>query len=334
MAYTTINKSTDYFNTKLYTGNGSAGHAITGVGFQPDWVWYKGRNDTEDPKIFDAVRGVTKAIKPNGTDAEFTQSGVTSFDSDGFTLGSHTGGNENNINFVAWNWKGNGAGSSNTDGSITSTVSANTTAGFSIVKWTSSTGADTVGHGLGVTPQVVISKTRSVSNNWNVHTTIIDGSNDYLFLNTSGASGNSSYAVPTSSIFNFNYGSSTDFISYVFAQKKGYSKFGSYTGNGDADGAFVYTGFKPAVIIAKLSSGVSDWRIYDNKRLGYNVDNNPLRVNDSRAEETDDNIDFLSNGFKWRTTDSALNGSGSTYIYMAFASAPLVGSNNIPATAR
>ena len=201
--------------------------------------------------LTDAVRGATKVLQSNTTTAEQTfAQGLTSFDSDGFTAGNSDDIN-GNYNYASWNWKANGAGSSNTDGSITSTVSANTTAGFSIVKWTSSTGADTVGHGLGVTPQVVISKTRSVGGDWTIHTTIIDGSNDYLFLNTTSASGNSSYPVPTSSIFNYNYGSSTDFISYVFAEKTGYSKFGSYTGNGNADGTFVYTGFKPAFIKAK-----------------------------------------------------------------------------------
>ena len=335
MAYTTIDKPTDYFNTKLYTGNGST-QSITGVGFQPDWTWIKPRSVSYGHSLHDSVRGASKRLISNNSGAEDTFNAFESFDSDGFSL-SVDGGvaiNDNTETFVSWNWLAGGTASSNTDGSITSTVSANTTAGFSIVKWTSSTGADTVGHGLGVTPQVVISKTRSVSNNWSVHTTVFDGSNDYLFLNLANGSGNSSYAVPTSSIFNYNYGSITDHISYVFAEKKGYSKFGSYTGNGNSDGTFVYLGFKPAVIIAKLSSGTSDWRIYDNKRLGYNVDNNPLRINDSRAEETDDNIDFLSNGFKWRTTDGALNGSGSTYFYMAFASSPFVTSTGIPTTAR
>ena len=343
MAYTTINKSTDYFNTKLYTGTGSS-NAITGVGFQPDWVWIKSRNTAEWHHVIDAVRGGTNVLFTNTANAEDPRSGtgkghITSFDTDGFTT-VDTAGNGTNISgstYASWNWLASNTTASNTDGSITSTVSANTTSGFSIVSWTSSTGADTVGHGLGVTPKVVISKTRSVGNNWSVHTTIIDGSNDYLFLNTTGASGNSSYAVPTSSIFNFNYGSSTDFISYVFAEKKGFSKFGSYTGNGSSDGSFIFTGFKPAFLILKRYDSTNNWYMYNNKVNPYNETDRPLKADNSESESTifgGNELDFLSNGFKLRDTLGATNASGGTYIYMAFAENPFTTSTGIPCTAR
>jgi hypothetical protein len=337
MAYTSINKPSDYFNTKLYTGNGST-QSITGVGFQPDWVWQKTRNYDYSHTLADVVRGASLNIFTNNTLGDQTVSnGLTSFDSDGFSVGADLGWNasaSDRNSKVAWNWKAGGTASSNTDGSITSTVSANTTSGFSIVSWTSSTGADTVGHGLGVTPQIVISKTRSIANNWSVHTTIIDGSNDYLFLNTTGASGNSSYSVPTSSIFNFNYGSSTDFISYVFAEKKGFSKFGSYTGNGSSDGPMIYTGFKPAWVLQKNTSVTQGWQLQDNKRLGYNSDNYLLQPHTDQSESALQRVDLLSNGFKVRTTDAGQNASGNNYIYMAFAESPFTTSTGVPTTAR
>ncbi len=340
MAYTTINKHTDYFNTKLYTGNGSAGHAITGVGFQPDWVWYKGRNDTEDPKIFDAVRGVTKAIKPNGTDTEFTQSGVTSFDSDGFTLGSHTGGNENNINFVAWNWKANGQGSSNSDGSITSTVSANTTAGFSIVSYTGTGSVATVGHGLGVAPKLIIVKRLSGGTEaWPVDCRAASG---IMYLNETGSLGsygNSSpfpSTAPTTTVFSIGTAnnanaSGSPFIAYCFAEKTGYSKIGQYRGNGNNDGAFVYTGFRPEFTLIKPSSASQNWQIHDTKRDGYNVKNDNLAPNNNAAEADNQFMDILSNGFKLRS--STYSASSTSYVYLAFGQS-LVGSNNIPCTAR
>jgi hypothetical protein len=344
MAYTSINKPSDYFNTKLYTGDGSSPRSITGIGFQPDWVWTKNRSGTNGHVLYDSVRGASAGeISTHNTNAEGLATGygeLTSFNSDGYTFeDGETNGvvfNNSGNNYVSWNWKAGGTASSNTDGSITSTVSANTTSGFSIVSWTSSTGADTVGHGLGVTPQIVITKTRSATNNWSVHTTIIDGSNDYLFLNTTGASGNSSYSVPTSSIFNFNYGSSTDFISYVFAEKKGFSKFGSYTGNGSSDGPMIYTGFKPAWVMIKRTNSATPWCMWDNKRNTFNLTQNYLYANDSGAEGSGANIDMdmLSNGFKLRNSTSFLNTSGDNFIYMAFAEHPFVSSTGTPTTAR
>jgi len=342
MAYSAIPKSTSYFNSKLYTGNGST-NAITGVGFQPDWVWIKDRGDTHDHNAYDAVRGVTKMITPNENYAESTVSAsLTSFDSDGFTLGNVARSNANGGSLVSWNWKANGTGSSNTDGDITSTVSTNTTSGFSIVKYTGNGSTNqTVGHGLGSVPKLIINK-QLTTQNWFVYHHSI-GNTDVLKLNTTDAKTTSSAwnnTTPTSSVFTIGTSSSTnvsgeDFINYCFAEKTGFSKFGSYVGNGNVDGAFIYTGFKPAFVMYKNSSVAGGhWQIYDNKRLGYNSPNKVLRANLTNAE-ADDEIDIVSNGFKCRATnDNNNNHNGVTYIYMAIAEAPLVGSNNVPANAR
>ena len=343
MAYTTINKSTDYFNAQTWAGNDGSDRAMT-TSFQPDWVWIKATDGTQDHQIYDAVRGATKDIHSNNTDAEgTTTNGLKSFTSTGFTIGGDAGVNDVSLDYVGWSWKaGNSSGSSNSDGDITSTVSANTTAGFSIVKWTGSGANATIGHGLGAVPKMYIVKNVSATNDWNVyhHKT----GNEYrLFLNTTAASEDNASAwndtSPTSSVFsvgtntNVNQSGST-MIAYVFTEKKGYSKFGSYTGNGNANGAFIYTGFKPAFLIVKRSSDVEDWKMFDNKRPGYNLTNLRLKPNGNESEASSGGFDFTSNGFKARSTDAAENASGSTYIYMAFAEAPLVGSNNTPATAR
>lgn len=340
MAYTTINKSTDYFNTKLYTGNGTTDTAITGVGFQPDLTWFKGRTNTENHFLFDAVRGATKRLIPNGTSSEATETNsMKSFDSDGFTLGTMGEVNQNTINYASWNWKANGAGSSNTDGDVTSTVSANQTAGFSIVT-VSNLNSNSFGHGLGAEPHLVIGKRTDDVANWRVYYKGI-ASGKSLFLNSTAgettegsriASANSSTVTVTGSGNGGSAGTGTA-VYYCFAPKKGFSKIGTYTGNGNADGAFVYTGFKPAFVMIKATSGTENWQMYDNKRLGYNVDNNMLRANLSNAEQTDDDIDILSNGFKLRRNSGAFNNSGSTYIYIAIGQS-LVGSNNVPCTAR
>jgi len=341
MAYTTVNKSTDYFNTKLYTGNGST-NAITGVGFQPDWVWIKSRSDTSNHRIYDAVRGGTKTLYSNLTNAQGTNAdAITSFDSDGFTLGANAQSNGNGLSLASWNWKANGTGSANTDGTVNSTVSVNTTAGFSIVKWTG-TGADgTVGHGLGVAPKVVIVKSLGSTEGWYSYWQPL-GNNKQVQLNATTASATTTLwlnTTPTSSVFSvLNHGAtngSGDYIAYCFAEKAGYSKIGSFTGNGNADGSFIYTGFKPAWVMYKVSSTTSDWYIQDNKRLTYNVNNTRLEANNSDAEVTGaaDSIDMLSNGFKMRNASASFNASGATYIYMAFGQS-LVGSNNVPCTAR
>jgi hypothetical protein len=345
MAYTTINKSTDYFNTKLYTGNGST-QSITGVGFQPDWTWLKARSETEYNFLYDAVRGATKGLSSDLTIGEDTySSGLTAFASDGFTLGSSNGINRNGTTYASWNWKANGQGSSNTDGSINTTyTSVNTTAGFSISTYTGTGSAATVGHGLGVAPKMIITKNISTTTNWHVYHEAI-GATKYLHLNLTNAEGTASSVwnntAPTSSVFSIGTGDGTNksgdtIVAYCFAEKTGYSKFGSYTGNGSTDGAFVYTGFKPAFLLWKNSSAAEGWWIVDNKRTIINPTNNLLRADQNAAELVGNanlKLDLLSNGFKLRQTDGALNSSGAKFIYMAIGQS-LVGSNNIPATAR
>ena len=344
MAYSTISKPSLHFNTKLYTGNGSTNHSITGVGFQPDWTWIKSRDDAYSHFVFDAVRGVGKQIHPNLTNAESTNlNNLYSFDSDGFSLaqsGNDDVTNRNNSNFASWNWKANGAGSANTDGTINSTVSVNTTAGFSIVSYTGNgTNGATVGHGLGVAPKVIMIK-RLTTGDWlNYHSAI--GGDKYLILNKTDAEATASGIFSSSTnTFGFptSYGgtnpSSTAMIAYCFAEKTGYSKFGSYNGNGNADGTFVYTGFKPAFLMYKRTAGTSDWVMVDNKRDPINVCDEELYANLNASAGTTDLLDFTSNGFKCRRSHTSQNANGETYIYMAFAENPIVGSNNIPATAR
>ena len=347
MAYTTIDKPTDYFNTKLYSGNGGT-QAISGIGFAPNWVWTKGRSGTygvSNHKLFDSVRGATKTLFGNLTLAESTQTnGLTSFDSDGFSLGDDSNVNASSTTYVSWNWLGANGTASNTDGSITSTVSANTTAGFSIVSYTGTGSNATVGHGLGVAPSMIIFKSRGTAN-WLVYHQGI-GNTHGVFLNTTSAKDDDATYFqdtnPTSSVFSI--GTSTlvndtnTYIAYCFAEKKGYSKFGSYTGNGNADGTFVYTGFKPAFLLVKKSSASgSDWNLHDNKRPGFNVNNSYLAPNENAAEVTGNTyqiFDLLSNGFKCRGAGTGTNASGETMIYMAFAENPFVTSTAIPTTAR
>ena len=349
MAYTTIKKPSDYFNTKLYTGDGSSSRSITGVNFQPDWTWVKSRNSADyDHMVTDVVRGTPKMLKTNSTaaEAEYSAGGIGSFDSDGFTIAAgssnNTNMNNNTTTYVGWNWKANGAGSANTDGSISSTVSVNTTSGFSIVSYTgNATAGATIGHGLGSVPKFAIFKRRNSSGNWQVYHHSI-GNTDVLKLNGTDAKLDDNTFLndtsPSSSLITLGggglvNGNGDTHICYAFAEKQGYSKFGSYTGNGNADGTFVYTGFKPAFVINKRTDSTSGWDLFDNKRLGYNVANRLLAPNTSDQEATSDKLDILSNGFKMRTTSGG-NYSGASYIYMAFAEAPLVGSNNVPCTAR
>ena len=342
MAYTTINKSSSLMNTVLYSGNSST-QAITGVGFQPDWCWFKGRNFIDNHVSIDAVRGNDKAVYPDTDGAETTQSHYfSSFDSDGYTLGNSGIMNLTGRTYASWNWKANGSGSANTDGSISSTVSANTTSGFSIVKFTGTGANATVGHGLGVIPKMMfVRNLTSGGQAWRVHNSSLASAN-VLYLNQNSASSSDATSfnstAPTSSLFSVGSntatnGSTNDMIAYCFAEVAGYSKFGSYTGNGVVDGTFIYTGFKPSFIITKRVTGLENWMMFDNKRLGYNVDNNFLFPNLNNAEVDSDQIDILSNGFKMRTTNDAINNSGGECIYMAFGQT-LVGTNNIPATAR
>jgi hypothetical protein len=343
-----INKPSEYFNTVTYSGNGST-QSITGVNFTPDWVWIKKRNDTAFHQLFDVVRGATNGIFSNSANAEAVDAGnLQSFDSDGFTSGSFNGTNASGGTYVAWNWLANGSGVSNTDGSITSTVSASTTSGFSIASFTSpASGNFTFGHGLGVAPNVVILKTTGSTSDWSVfHSSVCDTVRKYLSINTTNAlttNGSDlwSSSLPTNLVMGATAGQacigSQTCIAYCFAEKKGYSKFGSYVGNASAsDNAFVYCGFKPAYVMTKCTSTAGDrWTVYDNKRDPINPTYRRLFPDGNIAESanTDADIDLLSNGFKIRT-DAGTSGAAQTYIYMAFAENPLVGTNNIPATAR
>ena len=352
MAYTTIDKPTDYFETTTYAGGTTA---ITSLDFSPDWVWAKKRDGAESHGLFDSVRGATKDLRSDSTNAESTRSGsLTSFDSNGWSMGGSDGIiSASGSTYVAWAWRGSdSSASSNTTGSINSTVSANTTSGFSIVSFTGNGVNDaTIGHGLGTTPAMIITKNRADSVNWRVWHKNLPNATDVLFLNGTNSAvatsdhangyiktvGSATYSTHASnSDANGVNGDGDAMIAYCFAEKKGFSKFGSYTGNGNADGTFVYTGFKPAWVMIKQSSGSgTSWNIWDNKRLGYNIKNYQLEANTTVVENTSlERLLITSNGFKCLTDNAQINGSGNTYIYMAFAENPFVTSTGIPTTAR
>jgi len=320
------------FDTVLYTGNGST-QSITSLDFGPDLTWIKVRNSASYEQMwFDSVRGATKYVRSNSTAAEGTvANSLTSFDSNGFSLGANGDVNGSTFPIVAWNWKAGGTAVSNTDGTITSQVSANPTAGFSVMTYTGTGVAGSVGHGLGVVPKLYIIKQRTdAGNNWIVQTTAVDGSLDYLFLNATNAKGDSGDALPTSSVLNISgnndvNGSGDGIVAYCFADVEGYSKLGSYTGNGSANGPFVYTGFRPAWILVKCSSTAgNNWWVLDAKRNMYNLADLALLPNSSSSELNNSTYfwaDFLSNGFKLRSTGQS-NTNAATYIYMAFAENP------------
>ena len=344
MAYTTIDDPSEYFQIALYTGNGTAigsgGLTITNDGnsdLKPDWIWHKKRGSAESHAVADSNRGTHKGIFPNETNAESSGGSqyVNSFNTDGFTVGNVGWANDSGQTYVAWQWKCNGGTtSSNTDGSITSTVQANTTAGFSIVTYTGTGSSSTAGHGLNSTPEVIISKARNATQDWAVHTTIIDGSMDFLLLNNSNAKSDSSFSSPTSTVFPTR--TTNNYVAYIFHSVEGYSKFGKYTGNGNADGTFVYTGFRPALVICKKTSAAENWNMTDSKRSTFNVCQAGLSPSTNAAEDTTNGvrIDLLSNGFKARDTAGQYNDSGASYIYMAFAENPFVSSKGVPTTAR
>ena len=354
MAYTTIDDPTAYFQVKTYTGNGST-NAITFDGntnMQPDFVWIKDRDTSQHHRLADVVRGVKKNLKADQADAENTpdsNNGLQSFDSNGFTLtqdSSDHGYNASGSSQVSWNWLAGGSASSNTDGDTNTSVSANTTSGFSIVKWTGDGGATTLGHGLGAVPKWILVKTLDRGENWVVYHVGNDASapedKSIRLDGTNAVQDNSTHfndTAPTSSVFSVGASNGVnpngeDQIAYCFAEKKGYSKFGTYKGNSNADGPFVYTGFKPSFIIGKVSSDTNDWFMFDNKRSTFNAVDDSLFPNKSDAESTSHVIDFLSNGFKIRDSDGTVNSTGNTYIYMAFAESPFVSSKGIPTTAR
>jgi hypothetical protein len=332
----TINRGDDYFQAVTYTGNGST-NTITGLRFQPDFVWVKGRSGATDHALYDAVRGTTKDLVSNSTAAETTQStGLTAFNSDGFTLGALAKMNTNAATYVAWCWKAGGSTSSNTSGSITSTVSVNTTAGFSVVTYTGNGSSPvTIGHGLGVAPKFIIIKDRSVVSSWVVQHTSLGWTQGFLGITTAAASTSTLFSnntAPTSSVFTvggYSNNNAENYVAYCWAEIAGFSRFGSYTGNGSTDGTFVYTGFRPEFIMFKRTNDVSDWNILDTIRSPYNTSITRLFANSSNAENSSAgnyDIDILSNGFKQRNTNTSTasnsNLNGSTYIFMAFAENP------------
>jgi hypothetical protein len=339
---TTATQAGKFFNPVIYTGNAPSSQSITGVGFQPDFVWVKNRSNAGGywNGLFDSVRGVNKVLVSNSTmaeDAALTQQ-LNSFNSDGFTVGTNSdGGNYTNLNgnaYVGWNWRASGSTVSNTAGSITSTVSASTTSGFSVVTYTgNATSGATVGHGLGVAPSMIILKIRSTSGNWPVyHVSNGNTKAQYLDLTLSAGgdfTGAWNNTTPTSTLFTLGNSTETNasggtFVAYCFAPVAGYSAFGSYTGNGSTDGAFVFTGMRPSYVMFKSSSSATDWVVEDTTRSTTNVMDARLFPNTGDAELSNGNgnIDFVSNGFKLRNAHSAMNASGVTYIYMAFASNP------------
>jgi hypothetical protein len=344
MAYTTINDPSAYFQTLLYTGGSSSYTNDGNSDLQPDWVWIKARNNAYEHKLWDSSRGTTKLLVSNSTAAEATQSGLTAFNSDGFSLGGDGGSNDASTNFVAWQWKGNGGTTtSNSDGSITSTVQANTTAGFSIVTWTGTGSNGTVGHGLGKAPDCIFFKNYTAAENWVTYHSVLGNSGGlYLNLDNSFNTASSWYSdtSPTSDYFYVGTNTKTNggtMVAYCFADTKGYSKFGSYTGNGNADGTFVYTGFKPAYIMVKRTDSTGGWNIQDLKRSPFNVQDNFIQADDADPEAvvgTGGLWDSLSNGFKLRQNLTTTNASGGTFIYMAFAQNPLVATNDVIALAR
>ena len=355
MAYTTIDDPSAHFQTLLYTGDGTSSQAQTNTGnsdLQPDWVWIKKRagGTARAHQLYDSSRGVTKLLHSNSDGAESTQSaGLLAFGSDGFTVGDDDGIGANTATYVAWQWKANGGTTTSFNESGNNpggTIQTNTTAGFSIITTTGTGATGTIAHGLGAVPHWWISKQRSNAENWAVYhvSNTSAPETEILTLNTTDATADNANAyndtAPTSTNLTVHTKNevNTDgrtYVHYVFAPIQGYSKFGSYTGNGNADGPFVYTGFKPAWLIIKRTSSSGDWLLWDNKRDTSNVTDAVLKPNSNAAENTGYwYIDFLSNGFKIRATDAEINQRGGTLIYMAFAEHPFVSSKGVPVTAR
>ena len=352
MAYTSINDPSAQFQAQLYTGNSSTQSVTFGgnSNLQPDWVWTKGRSNSGDNFLFDTNRGVQNQLHSNTNNAQGANAtSLTSFNSDGWTMGNTGGMNYNSQTYVGWGWKANGGTTaSNSSGSITSTVQANTTAGFSIVTYTGngSSGA-TVGHGLGTVPDTIILKCRNATENWFVNTPIAGGVG-YMMLNQTNADSGSNSSVwnsttPTSTLFTLGNsggvnGNNNTYVAYCFANTKGFSSFGSYSGSGGSAGPFVFLGFKPAFVMIKKVNAAEDWGIVDDKRSstnGFNVIDRFLYANSTSAEATTQTpADLLSNGFKSRNSDGKWNTDGSEYRYMAFASSPFTTSDGVPTTAR
>ena len=353
MAYTTIDDGSKYFQAITYSGNSNTSHAVTNTGnstLQPDWIWVKIRTGQHDDHVLvDSSRGNLKRLKANQAyDEEADRAEIKSFDSNGFTLGTDDGSsNYNGFTYVAWQWKANGGTTTTNDASATgvgnldSVYQANTTAGFSIVTWTGvHPGNHTVAHGLGIAPKAIIFKNRSDNNNWQVRHASLAAyqklplndttlpSTDYTLGHDMGTT---TFALQNSELDN---GDGDSMIAYCFAPIQGYSKFGSYKGNNNAEGAFVYTGFKPAwLMVKKTTDNARAWVIHDNKQDPDNPTANRLDANTNEVNQSSGHFDFLSNGFKCRSTEGATNAS-STYIYFAFAEHPFVSSKGVPVTAR
>ena len=357
-AYTTIDDPEAYFQTVLYTGNGSANNAITLPGdtdMQPDLVWIKNRDATDNHCLFDAVRGATKVLTTNlgnvvGANEVTDTDTLDSFTSDGFQVDADVKVNTSSEDYVAWCWKANGTGSANTSGSINTTAtSANATAGFSIIDFVgNATGGATIGHGLGAVPHYMWLHVRNadesgpivyhVGNTSAPETDYLQGSETAATLDSATAWNDT---APTSTLISLGTDSHVNYntknmICYAWTSVQGFSKFGSYTGNGNADGTFVYTGFRPAFLMQKKSSASgTGWMVFDNKRNPIN-DGAGRRIpaNDTEVDAVNHTSDFLSNGFKVRDNDATVNDSGETFIYMAFAEAPFVNSEGVPCNAR
>ena len=360
MAYTTIDDPSAHFQTVIWTGNDSNPRTILHDGnsdMQPDWLWHKLRSGILSHMTYDSTRGVTKRLHIDQSEAEATQSDtgtVTAFTSDGFTVNAGTTNdlyvNDGSRTYVSWGWKANGGTTaSNSNGSITSTVQANTDAGFSIVTYTGTGSNATVGHGLGAVPDMVIVKNRTASDNWGVQLANALGNTNALRLNNTDAYSGSNGALwwndtsPTSTTISIGTRNEVNqntknYVMYCFKNIQGYSKIGKYIGNGNANGTFVYTGFEPAWIMVKLSSADGNsWQIVDNKRNPLNTGNGKrIFPNNTNAESSSDSegFDFLSNGFKLRNSSGGGNTNAATYIYMAFAEHPFVSSEGVPTTAR
>jgi len=336
----------DFYNTTLYTGNSST-NAITGLGFQPDFVWLQRRNAVSANRQTNVVIGATNNLCTSDNLAQATE-GITSFDSDGFTVsGADTNKNYSGATYVSWNMKaGTSSGIAGSPSITPSSYSFNQTPGFSIIAYTGNgTAGATIPHGLGAVPDMVIVKKLSSTSDWFVYHSKIDATapqDYYLSLNGNASRTNNNGewydTAPTSTLVTLGANTTTDtatFIAYCFAEKKGYSAFGTYTGTAHANGPFVYTGFRPSyILIKRSSSGTDNWGLFDNKRLGYNDESSALYPDVTTAEDNSNWLDILSNGFKIRTTHDLVNKSGYGYIYMAFAEFPIVSSNDVPVVAR
>ena len=335
---TSASLSDEHFDTVLYTGTGTS-QSISTLEFQPDFVWIKSRTDAATHLLFDTIRGASNFLASSDSDAESTvTSTLTSFDTNGFTVGANNAANGSGDDIVAWNWKANGSGVSNTDGATASTVSVNTDAGFSIVTYTGTGSVTTVGHGLGVAPNFIIVKARDQGTgyNWCSYSSMLGPTYNTGGLDvTSAADAHPNYwanTAPTSSVFTVStYGVVNDnggqMLAYCFAEIEGFSSFGKYTGNGSADGPFIYTGFRPAWFMLKKSSGTGWWYVFDSERNTYNLTGKAVFPNSTSAESdypggSSLGMYFLSNGVKLRGSQTEQNGSGTTYIYMAFAENP------------